>query len=130
MTRIPKWTDPELALTVEATACFRLPVQRISLDVGERIYRLRTNRANKAGASLVKSREDRTNPDHGSPWWFRRETFDAIIRRAQQNRGNITAAGRAGLAVPVRFNTDFDTLVIYRLVRRGFAWSGPAADQL
>lgn len=112
------WTDPNLSLPSNIAECFQGLPQRIPLAEGTSIYRLRTNRQDGAGSAIWES-----------PWWFPKNTFDQIVGRAHRYETSVTVAARSGLAVPRRYNADFDTLIIVTLQRSGWAWSGPAAPQ-
>jgi hypothetical protein len=79
---------------------------------------MRSNRQGVEGTNILES-----------PWWFSRQTFNTIVGRAARANARITTAARSGLAVPPRWNEDFDTLVIFLLLKPGFAWAGPAAAQ-
>src|SRR5436190_13988365 len=119
------WTDPELRLLASAKSCFaefpRPGLVPLANDTV--IYRLKTNVTEKE----LKSVEGTAIEE--SPWWFPRETYDAIIQKAGKARGNISGCARVGLAVPPRFNRDFDTLVAVTLLRPGFAYRGIASPQ-
>lgn len=114
------WTDPNLPLPPDIAECFQGVPRRIHLEEDTKIYRMRTNRQ---GDGVVGSNI------WESAWWFPASTYDRIVSRAETSGKSVTVAARSGLAVPRRFNTDYDTLVIMRLQRSGFAWAGPAAPQ-
>lgn len=114
----PKWTDPDLPLPADVAACFQGLPERIRLREGTEICRMRTNRQEVAGNAIWES-----------PWWFPRQTYNRIVERATRTGLPVKIAARSGLAVPKRFNADFDTLVVMALQRSGFAWAGPAAPQ-
>ena len=113
-----KYTNPNLPLPAEVAACFQGLPERIHLEEGTAIYRLRTNRQNVDGNAIWESQ-----------WWFPKATFDQIVGRAQSTGLSVTVSARSGLAVPRRFNPDFDTLVIMTLQKSGWAWAGSAAPQ-
>jgi hypothetical protein len=120
-----RWIDPELELSAGARSCFTLAPrpELVPLPVNTIIYWLRTN---------VTDREFKTvsgSAIEESPWWFPKETYDAIIRSATKARGNMSGVARVGLAVPPRFNRDFDTLVSVTLRSSGFAYRGLASPQ-
>jgi hypothetical protein len=114
-----KWTNSKLHLPTDIARNFRSPAAFVKLAVGTEICRLRTNRPDCAGQNILES-----------PWWFSRSTFNRIVGRATRAHVSITTSGRDGLAVGKNFNEDFDTLVIFMLLRPGFAWCGPAGPQL
>ncbi len=120
-----RWTDPELALPEDVRSCFALAPrpELIALPVNTVIYRLRTNVSDREFKTVMGSAIEE------SPWWFPKQTYDSIIRAAGKARGNISGAARVGLAVPERFNRDFDSLVSVTLTKAGFAYSGKAAPQ-
>lgn len=113
-----KWTDPNLPLPGEVAECFQGIPERIHLEEGAAIYRLRTNRQDVVGNAIWES-----------PWWFPKATFDQIVGRADRTGSSVTVSARSGLAVTREFNPDFDTLVIMTLQRSGWTWAGPAAPQ-
>jgi hypothetical protein len=113
-----KWTDANLPLPKEFAADFDGAPQRIALQVGTEICRMRSNGLGVEGTNILES-----------PFWFSRQTFNAIVGRATRANARITTAARSGLAVPPRWNKDFDTLVIFLLLKPGFAWAGPTAAQ-
>src|SRR5579863_9935161 len=108
-----KWTDPYLPLPPEVAECFEGLPSRIEVPQGTEIYRLRTNRQEAAGSNIWES-----------PWWFPETTFKQIASRAARSGMGVTTSARSGLAVPPRFNPDFNNIVIVSLVRSGFAWAG------
>jgi hypothetical protein len=114
-----RWTDPDLVLTQNAASCFLGTPVLTPLSVGTRIYRLRSNQQDQPGNSINES-----------PWWFPHETYQRILGHVARSGLEFRTAARAGLAVPPRFNQDFDTLVICRLLHSGFCWRGPALPQL
>jgi hypothetical protein len=113
-----KWTNEKLSLPSDIRRCFLGQPRLAPLSGGDNIYRLRTNRQDQCGTAI-----------HESAWWFPRETYQRILSQAARTGLQITSCGRAGLAVPPRFNQDFDTLVICRLLRSGFCWRGQALPQ-
>jgi hypothetical protein len=113
-----KWTDPYLPLPPEVAECFEGLPSRIEVPQGTEIYRLRTNRQEAAGSNIWES-----------PWWFPETTFKQIASRAARSGMGVTTSARSGLAVPPRFNPDFNNIVIVSLVRSGFAWAGKTASQ-
>jgi hypothetical protein len=114
-----KWTDANLPLPKEVALSFDGAPQKIVLQVGTEICRMRTNQLNAKGASTLES-----------PFWFPRQTLNTIFDRAARAKVRITTAARSGLAVRSDWNEYFDTLVIFLLLRPGFAWAGPARWQL
>jgi hypothetical protein len=112
------WTDPYLPLPTEVAECFSGLPERISVPEGTDIYRFRTNRQEAAGNNIRES-----------PWWFPKQTYGRIAKRAFGTGLGMKTAARSGLAVPRRFNEDFDNLVIVTLLRSGFVWAGKAAPQ-
>jgi hypothetical protein len=115
---ILKWTDPNLTLPTKVAECFQGLPERIHVPEGTEIYRLRTNRQDVVGNAIWES-----------PWWFPKNTYNQIVGRGARTGMGVKVSARSGLAVPSRFNPDFDNLVIMSLLRSGFAWAGKAAPQ-
>lgn len=113
-----RWTDPNLTLPPDVAGCFQGLPRRIELAAGTEICRMRTNRIGLPGDNIWES-----------PWWFPRATYRRIVERAMQTGSPVRVVARSGLAVPKRFNHEFDNLVIVALLKSGFAWAGPAAPQ-
>ena len=113
-----KWTNPQLPLPADVAECFSGKPKLIGLAVWDEIYRLRTNRLEADGTGILES-----------PWWFTSRTFSQIVGRATRANVRITTSARSGLAVPPRFNTDFDTLVVFQILVPGFAYCGQASPQ-
>jgi hypothetical protein len=112
------WTNEKLTLPSEVAKNFLGAPRLIPLFLGENIYRLRTNREGCLGNNILES-----------PWWFPKETFREIVSRADKTKSPIRKIGRQILQVPKRFNEDFDTLVVFVLLRSGFAYRGQASPQ-
>jgi len=114
----PRWTDPNLPLPADVAQCFQGLPERIALPVDTEICRLRTNRLGMSGDGIWES-----------AWWFPRATQNKIVSRSVRSGSSVRIVARSALAVPKRFNADFDNLVIVALQKSGFAWAGAAAPQ-
>ena len=93
---------------------FRSPPVRVSLEAGERLFRLVTALKNNLLAS---------------PWWFRRDTFQAMAHMSKVQNCSIPEVARAKLAVTTEMNERLDHLCIIEVIQPVYAWEGPARHQ-
>ncbi|WP_150757110.1 hypothetical protein [Pseudomonas fluorescens] len=64
-----------------------------------------------------------------SPWWFPKETFDKLVGISSKADIPISSVARAGLAVPPRWNPEFESMISFTTLVSGFAYKGIAAPQ-
>ncbi|MCX7103309.1 MAG: hypothetical protein NTX38_17960 [Methylobacter sp.] len=85
------------------------------------MYRLRTK---ITSISQYKSPDSSPRPVGSnilkSPWWFTEDTFEKLIN----GQGSITSTAREMLAVPTRFNADFDNLISIKTKVSGYCYLG------
>lgn len=115
------WQDPCLRLSEEASNAFTHdPAPKHTfIESGFLMYRLRTKIS-----TLEQHKNPRNRPVGSnilkSPWWFTEQTYNKLI----EGDDEITSKARKLLAVPERFNKDFDNLVIIKTRMSGYCFKG------
>lgn len=128
----PDWIDRHFPLPPDKRLCFSSKFEPglICLPIGTRLYRLRSPASSIRIDCFGKVVVER--PLGGGvlgEWWFDDVTYREIIDMSEQTDLGIDCIARLGLAVPIRFNLDFNTLIILSTLVAGCAYFGEAAPQ-